>query len=240
MQTTPPKAKQTNIPGPSNSSLLTVTRSQPLAKSYYTSLTLNAHSPLALKAFSVVLWLSLGFPFSLGLPSKCLEHSRSRQTSGLWLQHLTCDNHPEPPILSTTSLITSHQPTSPCNVSVATLRFPKRHSERNSTPSLSALFSPCYRNRGSGEFWGHCPDLWDSSLNLIVNCCSTYRVKPKLNKGSRNTCTSFTSVPREVVKRAKESWGPITGLGASVGDIRQFIWAFGTKTDQESGLASAK
>lgn len=92
---------------------------------------------------------------------------------------------------TTTSLITSHQPTSHCNVSVATLRFPKRHSERSSTPSLGALFSPCYRNRGSGEFWGHCPDLWDLSLNLIVNCCSTYRVKPKLNKGSRNTWKTF-------------------------------------------------
>lgn len=85
---------------------------------------------------------------------------------------ITWPQHRRPLILS------DHTPhhllwTFHCNVSMATLGFPTRLHERHSTHSYGVLFPPGYQNRGSGEFKGHCLDLWDLSLSLIVNCCST-------------------------------------------------------------------
>lgn len=120
-------------------------------------------------------------------PSKCLKHSRFGQTSILWPQHSLAkyDPHTEPPQL----FISLQHLVAMCGWQL----WGSPNSSGRVAQHLLLLPYSLLVNQieGSGGLWGHCPDLWDLSLNLIVNCCSTDIVKPNLNKQSQSMWKVF-------------------------------------------------
>lgn len=101
-------APNTKLPGPFKClSLLTVRPKPALGHGILPILDPECTQPSCSWSLPPGFVTLFGIFFSPGAPSRCLEHSRSGQTSGLWLQPVAAAQNHRP--FLTTSLTTSHQ-----------------------------------------------------------------------------------------------------------------------------------